>query len=435
MMLRPGKLLLFLLIPVALYGVAKGLMYFNAKRTVDDLIVQAANVADVRYDAIDTDLAGAVTLRGVSVQPRGSVDTLSIDAVRVASDDPLIFLLGGHWGPGSDAPPDSLSFAISGVRLPLQAELFSDLAGGATAAGDPCRSGLRLDPALLQRIGFSELTIDYDGSYRLDPVERTLAVDMHFDVHDVESIHFSATLTDVDPQALTQGTAPQLNLGGFEMSMRVSPEFGRQALKACAAGSEQSVQAWSTTLADRAIEELRLGGVLLGAGLQRAMRDFYREWGELKLVSRPAQPVGLLSLMFLPPDQLADALALNLSLNSVPITDTSFTLEKPDMPGLSALFGAQPEQAEGKKDAPPRRVIVRREYEPVAASGLGAYVDHQVRIQPRDQPLREGLLKGIRDGEAVVEQTLHGGKYTVYVPLAQIESAQALIQRKIGELD
>jgi hypothetical protein len=34
----------------------------------------------------------------------------------------------------------------------------------------------------------------------------------------------------------------------------------------------------------------------------------------------------------------------------------------------------------------------------------------------------------------VVEQTLHGGKFTVYVPLAQIESAEALVQRQIGTL-
>ena len=46
--------------------------------------------------------------------------------------------------------------------------------------------------------------------------------------------------------------------------------------------------------------------------------------------------------------------------------------------------------------------------------------------------MREGLLRRIADGQAEVEQSLHGGKYTVYVPLTGVESMQALIAREIS---
>ena len=49
MSLRPGKLLLLLLIPAVLYGALKGVMYYNAKRSVDDIVATAADHADVRY--------------------------------------------------------------------------------------------------------------------------------------------------------------------------------------------------------------------------------------------------------------------------------------------------------------------------------------------------------------------------------------------------
>jgi hypothetical protein len=435
MMLRPGKILLILLIPVALYALAKGAMYFKAKSTVDDVVVSMANQADVRYADISTDLSGAVTVSGITVQPRGFDDSVSIDSVRVASDDPLVFLFGGDWTSGKDTPPDSLSFMVSGVSVPLESGFMQELAeGSGVGDDDPCRNGLKIEPPLLSKMGFDALTVDFDGGYRLDPAARTLSLDAHFDVRDVQGVTFTATLTDVDPEALVQGAPPQFNLGGFEMSLRVEPEFGRQALKVCAAGSDESIQAWGGKLAEQAIEEMRLGGIVLGDGLTRAVRDFYRDWGELKLVSRPEKPVGMMSMMFLPPDQLVDALALNLSLNSVPVTDTRFTIEKPDMAGLSALFGAEPEASPETQAKTPRRIIVRREYESISTGSLSRYVDHLVRLKPRGQPLREGLLKGIRDGEAVVEQTLHGGKYTVYVPLAEIDSAEALIQRQIGAL-
>ena len=55
----------------------------------------------------------------------------------------------------------------------------------------------------------------------------------------------------------------------------------------------------------------------------------------------------------------------------------------------------------------------------------------QVKIKPRGLPVREGCSKRIRNGEAEVEQTLHGGNYTAYVALAQIQSLQVLIQREV----
>lgn len=214
--------------------------------------------------------------------------------------------------------------------------------------------------------------------------------------------------------------------------MRVSPEFGRQALKACAIGTEYSVQAWSGALAEQAMQRFADSGLTLGEGLSKAVRDFYRDWGEFRVVAVPARPIGLLSLVAMRPEQLVPTLGLRLSLNDQPIADTTFSWQQPDAAGLAALFGAEEEVVEGKTpDGRPRRIIVRRQFEPVRVADIASYVDHQVKIKPRGLPLREGVLKRIRNGEAEVEQTLHGGKYTTYVALAQIQSLQVLIQREV----
>ena len=73
MRLRPGKLTLLLLIPVALYGVAKGLLHYNAKSTVDDIVDAVAHQATVTYSDISTDLRGAVAVRGMLVPPAPSL--------------------------------------------------------------------------------------------------------------------------------------------------------------------------------------------------------------------------------------------------------------------------------------------------------------------------------------------------------------------------
>lgn len=131
---------------------------------------------------------------------------------------------------------------------------------------------------------------------------------------------------------------------------------------------------------------------------------------------------------------MADALALRLVVNDQLITDTRFTWDRPAAPGLSALFGAEPEPETGKPKTKPRRIIVRRDYEQVSSADLASYIGKFVRIKPRSEPLREGLLRRIANGQAEVEQTLHGGKFTAFVPLAEIDSVEALLQHQVEPL-
>lgn len=433
MKLRPGKLILILLVPALVYGALKGIMYYNAKSTVDEFVKTASAQADIRYSDISTDLRGAVTISGISVQPLGFEDTIGVDSLRFASDDPLFFVRGSKFLPGEVTLPTSLSYSVSGIQLPLSSDI---LAGAAKEAGaDPCAQGLDIQPELLKKIGFSELAVDLDGSYRLDETSRTLEIGINMDLHDIESMQLAATMNDVDIETLSQGGAPQFSLGRMSFSVRVSPEFGRQALKTCAMGSDATVQEWSGILAEQALAQMEQQGLSLGMGLSNAVREFYRDWGEFEIVAAPAQPVGLLSLMFLPPDQLADTLSLQMSLNNQPITDTSFRLQQPEGKGLAALFGGeQPGAGAGAKArTQPRRILVKRSYESVSVAQIGNYVGQQVQLKPRGQPMREGLLHAIGDGEVEVRQTLHGGKYSVHVALKEIESLKVLTRREVSQ--
>lgn len=430
MLLRSGKLLLILLIPVLVYAGLKGVLYYNAKSTVDDIVMEASNKADIRYADISTDLLGAVTVSGISVQPVGFQDSLGIDTVRVASDDPMFFIRMAQWQPGESTPPNNLSFQVSGVNLPLASDLVKEsiAALAVDELEKPCADGLSMSPDMLKKIGFTELGIDLDGSYRLNKDARTLDFGMDLELHDIESMHLTATLTDVDVETLARGAAPKVSLGGFNVAVRVSPEFGRRMLKACAMGSDETVQQWSDALAGMALADMQEQGITLGEGLDAAVRKFYQDWGEFSLVAAPPKPVGLFSLMFLPPQQLARALAFQVSLNDERIADTSFSWERQGAGGLSALLGGEQDVEPAKRGSPSRRILIQREYQTVAARDLARYVDHKVQIKPSGLPVREGVLKAVSDGEAQVQQTLHGGKYTVHVPLADIESARALVR-------
>ena len=444
-MSRSAKLLLIVLIvlvPVLLYGIAKGALYYKAKTTVDDFVLAAANHADIRYVDIDTDLRGIVTVNQITVQPSGYQDTIGIHSVRVSSDDPMFFLRGGPSDGENRSPPPQLGFEVAGIKVPLHSDLINaGLAGDAGAAPTDaadapeaigaCANGLNIDPAMLQQMGFAELTMDLGGRYRVEQTTREMSLAFDLDMHDIESVHANARLTDVDMQTFAAGGAPQFNLGDLTFAMRVNPAFGRQALKTCAIGTEQPVQEWSERLADQALVQLEAQGMTLGHGLSSALRRFYAEWGEFRLEARPAKPVGLMSLLFVPPEQLVSILGLRMSLNDRPIDDIGFEWKRPGGQGLNALLEPTPQGESDGPRRPPSRVLMRREFIEVPVNAIGSYIDREVKIKPRGEPLREGVLKRISDGDAEVEQLLHGGRFTVFVPLREIESVAVLELRQI----
>lgn len=428
-----GKLLLIVAIPAVLYGAVKGVLYYKTRQAVDQLVEQAAGQADIRYAGISTEVTGAVAVEGISIRPQGEADEVTIARVRLSSDDPLFFLIGGGWQPGRDAPPDSLGFQVTGINLPLTMQALKSPFAAVPDDGALCDNGLQIQPPMLKAMGFEQFQMDMDGSYRIDKAQQTVDVVMNVDVTDIQSIGFAATLTDVDTEALGQGAAPNVSLGRLEMAFNVSPEFGRQALRTCAIGSELTLEQWQESLAEKALQQFELIGLTLGSGLQQAVRDFYRDWGQIEIVAAPREPVGMLSMMFLPPEQLFDALSLRLRVNDRLITDTRFSWHKPDANALAALLGQQQQpEATAQRPQRPRRIVIRREYEKVAVADLGQFMNHRVRITPREQPQREGVLKSIKDGIAEVEQALHGGKYSAYVPVADITAVEALVQREIS---
>jgi hypothetical protein len=438
---RRGTLVLILLIPLALYGLAKGVLYYQAKQVVDDIVDAASGHAEVTYGSIATDLTGGVTVDAINITPHGSDKGVTVASIRVRSDDPL-FLFRGGSGASDEPPPGHLAVDVSDIAVPLDAGLLAyaeDTAGSADAdaAGLACEQGLNLSPNQLQQIGFERLNMDVSAYYRLDDDEAELVAGFDLALRDMQSMRADVTLEDVDVAAFESGAPPQVSLGDLSLAIDVDPAFGRQILKFCAVGSDRSVDEWGMLVAEQTLRDFEAQGLRLGEGLAQAVRRFHRDWGTFSIEARPAKPVGVLSLMFLPPDQLASLLGLQMRLNGEPIADTRFEFERPDVSapgGLAAIFGAEPpDELADSQMKRPARIIVQRRFETVAVADIRRYVGRKVRITPRSQPVREGMLKGIQDNEAEVEQRVLGGKFTAYVPLDEIEALQALVERRVDQ--
>jgi hypothetical protein len=415
-------LFMLLIAAVAVYGVIKGWMYYNAQQAMEELSVATAGRAEITYDGIDTELRGAVTVRGLNLLVSGAPQPLRVDAVRVSGPDLPYFL----WGKdGQQAPPDRMRVDVQGIRIDLDDELFDALQEGMPIAGDGGQRGCgpadELDPALLRELGFSELLMDATLSYVYDPGSERLDADMQFSVDQMQKLQASVSLTGVPADAMQGGMATIPSLAGMDVRVRIEPEFARRYVGACAAQRDQSLDDYREALINQTLADLSRAGMQLGAGLTQAVRDFHQTWGEFQVSANPEQPVNLMGLLFSSPDNWQQQLGIEVALNQRPLMDLSFKFRPPDAEELAVMLGQEPPPSAPRKPQPRYHYV----YKPTPLSALDGHIGNEVRLYLRDdQPMRAGILVGIAGGELRVEQRLHGGKITAHVAIDDVARAE-----------
>lgn len=436
------NILLIAILAGTAWGGAKALMYFNAKHAVDQFIEENADKANITYGGISTELAGAVAVNAIRIRPWDSDDALGIDRIRLDTRDPWFFISGQEWIPGESAPPKSMSLAIDGLRLDLNSAWFKEMrdslpaqAGQAGDAADACAGapGMQFDAGLLADLGLDELVFDAELRYDLDEATERLDASFSMMLENIQSTEATIELGGLNTEALAGGSLPAVELVELGLSIRVEPEFGQRMFRLCAQRRNQSLEDYTDQMYKQAIDNATLSGVDLGPGLKDAIAAFYTDWGNLEFSARPADPMGMLSIAFLPPEQLADALGLRMSVNNTPITDTSFSWVHPQQGDVFArlLSDADEFPATQVPAEEYRRIRIERSYRKVAPPELEQHLNSDVRIQQIGQPMRVGRLIGVRNGEVQVQQRMHGGKFTAHIPVAEIASAEVEIVRRV----
>lgn len=413
------------------YGLLKGITYYKVQDAISDLNSQLTGKAEVAYREIQSDLLKeTIRVNGISVFPAGSNDAAEIDFVELRGLGPT-YIVKELVNFAKSKPPEALQYLFSGIRLDLDGDIVKELSEqSGKKKVDACASDGEMNPALFKSLGMESLVLDLDGSYRLVENQGELDVDFGLEVRDIQSIEMGVSLADISVAALKAG-AQMPSLAGFNFDIKMSPEFGRRFSTACAEKQGISVDAFKTSMIKRVNRQMLQSGFTPGRGIKQAINEFYRSWGSISLAARPLNPVGVMSLVFLPPEQLAQTLGLQLVVNDKLITDTSFTWDKDGQgSGLPEMLGMAPPK---KKTGPPKKRY-RKEYRNVAVNELQNHISKDVRLNIHDQPMREGILVSIIDGEAKVMQRVQGGKFTAHVPLSDIASAQVqfriLIKKK-----
>lgn len=444
------------LIAAALYAGLKWYAHYRLTGTLDRLAQQLEPQATLSYGDVETDLFARVAhVRRIELRPAQGPSPFGIDRVTVSGPGVWQMLFSNPFA-SSDRQniPDRLSVLVDGVRVPTEALLaqaaepaaVAPLNGGSSsdAAARPCQPNANLTPELLRAIGIVDPILDGELRWRLDDVDGQLETGMRMGVRKVQSFDMELVLGGIDSRQLRSGevsTPPQLV--SFELGWRLEPLVAQRFVEECAARLQLEPSEYRQRLIDGFQADLAARGLDLGPGLQAALAQFFREWGELRLKARPSEPVGVLSLAFVPPPQLARQLGLQLAINDTIYADLDFRFSASAMaqeragpgagPGallgggaLGALIGGSvaPPQIPDADDESfypePARIEYRYFWRRVPLPQLSGHLDRTSRVHLNDGRVREGRLTRVGESEIVVVQHLYGGKFSMPVPRQDI---------------
>jgi hypothetical protein len=418
---------------LALYGITKGIMYYRVKSAMDDMVIAASGHGRLTYGTIETDITGRVGVTDIAFEPVGFNGAIQVARMTVTGPDAWFFLRPDHlWSDQRQPMPPRLRLFAEGVEVPLDHAWSGAHAGVPQAAApDGCAGQPLSDPDLLAALGVERLLLDADMGWDVDDKAGRLDADFAFDLQGLQSLRTRVGLAGVSVASLQEGTAmPELD--GFELTFRLDPAFGQRIVETCAKRRGVAPEAYRDTLVAEQLAGIEAGGMRLGLGLRHALTTFYEQWGEVKLAARPKSPIGVMSLVFLPPERLVSALGLDLRVNDLVVSDLSLSFAGPagnTGSGLAALFNLPAEQ-----DGKPRAARPRYEshWVKVSPGALANHVNRDVRLYLSDQPPRVGRLVAYRDGVAEVEQRVHGGQFTAYVRLAEVARAEVEMRRLVS---
>lgn len=426
------KILFGLVIVVALaYGAIKGVLYMRTHDAMEQLITESLPYADISYRGISTEVTGAVAVEGLQIRPRESLQTLRIKQARISTDDPIGLAINGLPSKQGDPIPEQLGFQFTGIEVPLDDEWVAQLreqshreAVMRGVSSDPCLNGAVMDAGLLKAMGFSSISSDISMDYRFDQSQGLLNIGMAFEVNEIQRGEMSVQLGGLESLQTGQLTAMP-HFVEADLLASISRAFGDRYIQHCARLNNKTVEQHRALLTQTMLQDLERSGVTLGIGLSQALTTFYRDWGALSIRMKPRPALGMLEIMAIDQHDITERLGLTLRVNDQLVTDTTFSFDLQQLAKLQAS-----EDAEGQVfEEQPKERWVRR-YVPVSAEELPQHIGSAVRIKPRYSPVRKGKLTAIRRGEAVLEQLTHGGSFTSYVMLDNVELIEAEVIEK-----
>ena len=426
------------------YGGIKAYMYYSFKNEMDQLARQFSLFGQLEYGGLSTSLTGSLRVHDISLRVHGMDDELRIKTLGYHTPN-LWYLLQDSKQFDRGRIPQRLSLSIEGLTVDLFGEftdrleeMNSELHFQLQGINPLCGGRLFFGPRELRDMGYEEITGDMQIGYRFDAQNQQIIVDISSSTRDMATVSMQGIIDGVSDTAfmsfIQPGAQPRLS----RITVNYTDQsYTRRQVEYCAGLSKLQPNEYIEAEANQKPAYYGfLWGVVPGPGLRQAYRAFLTNPGQINLSLELPESVNPETLHLFKPEDIPGLLNLQLSVNGEAVTDLRFNFYE----GQQLDMGSKFKQVFAQPDATPapqpsrEKKIVRQEtrYHVIPVSGLKKYVGEEVRLQTSSGQPRMGFLIKIGSNVAHVEQRVHGGKFTMQVPMGTITRAEVLLTRPVN---
>ena len=426
------------------YGGIKAYMYYSLKSEMDQLARQFSLFGQLEYGGLSTSLAGSLSVHNLSLRIHGMDDEVRIKTIRYQTPN-LWYLLQDSQQVEKGRIPERLSLSIEGLTLDLFGEftdrleeVISELNFQLQGVNPLCGGRLFFGPSELRDMGYEEISGDMHIGYRFDAPNAQIVIDITSNTRDMAAVSMQGLIDGVSDTAfmsfIQPGNQPRLSRVTVNYT---DQSYTRRQVEYCAGLSKLESNEYIEAEANQQpVYYGYLWGIVPGPGLRQAYRAFLSDPGQVNLSFELPESVNPATVELFKPEDIPGLLNLQLSVNGNAVTDLSFSFYE----GQQLDVGSKFENLFAKPGAAPaprpnrEKKIVRQEtrYHVVPIAGLKKYVGEEVRLQTSTGQRRLGFLVSIGSNVAHVEQRVHGGKFTMQVPVGSITKAEVLLTKPVN---
>lgn len=198
-------ILLSLIAGCCAYFGFKFYLHYRVSSALDMMLIMAAPFAQIQYQGVSSSISGKISIDDIIVHMNDYRDPLTIDKLSLITPG-FFFLMNMTNSGGSGADfniPESLGIAVDGIRASTSADFVRKIyelnqqqvaASDAESVAAVCTGKYGFAPQTLQQLGYKDLEVNLQMSYRQD--DRNLFLDVAAGIVDMVQVNMTIKLAD-----------------------------------------------------------------------------------------------------------------------------------------------------------------------------------------------------------------------------------------------
>lgn len=410
---------LILIIPVVLYGAAKGFLWYSVNSAVTNVQTRVSEFATLDYEGIRTPVLGPIGVDGITYKPLGFDQSIQVGSVLVHWNEAheLLDLITAFY---KEALPKQLRISVNHINIPLGGDIadwWDSKRGSSTNSSALLPAGLwgcgagALKSADYRGMGYESLTANLRFEYGLNRKTKTFSFYGKLDNQEMGKLYLDGSapaggvLLSVD--ALLNSPPRLSNLSiTFE-----DDSFNARKIEYCSKLVKTTQQQYLQDHVARVAMEFSKSGVHPSAEIIDAYRSFLTGNSKLTLVVNPYEPIDPEVLAKVDPENLVEWLGLEVVLGETPIKEIL-------APKQLETATAEEEQKTG---------AAREEtFNPTPIERLAEHVGKLTRVKTKDAKFHYAYLEEAGTEKLTLTQHLAGGSATFVINVTDIEDVSVL---------